>query len=247
MADPNAFEDVLLANLLGGEIQLGHRIGECDFDLLKKTYRDADGLILKADRPIVPLDHCYHERCAVGFTQSEHNGQTWFYVLSLPVAGYLESFRISDLGVGGRWAVYNYDTGVARLVDASSPVKLQREAKHEYFVVAPILGNGMGVIGDTSKFVTMADMRIASVKESGNSLRVGVIASEAEAPIITGYAREQPTTVQQGGGALQELSSLDLLRLAKSGWFWDPQSKLWYVKPDNAGAATVATRTFQIR
>lgn len=246
MADPNAFEDVLLANLLGGEIQLGHRIGECNFALLKHTYRESDGLILKADRPIVPLDRCYHERCGVGYTESDRDGQRWFYVLSLPAAGYLESFRVADLGVGGRWVVYNYDTGVASVVDATNPLKLTREARHEYFVVAPILANGMAVIGDATKFVSMADMRIASVAVEGNSLRVGVVGSETDSPIVTGYAKEQPTAVEQGSSRLQEMSSLDRLRVTKSGWYWDSQTKLWYVKPGFAGAARAEIRFYTI-
>jgi hypothetical protein len=246
MADPNAFEDVLMANLLGGEIQLGHRIGECNFELLKRTYREADGLILKADRPIVPLDRCYQERCGVGFTESDRNGQRWFYVLSLPAAGYLESFKIADLGVGGRWVVYDYDTGVAAVVDATSPRQLQRTARHEYFVAAPVLGNDMAVIGDTTKFVTMADKRIASVEVEGNSLRVGVIASEADNPIISGYAKEPPAAVEEGNNPLQEVSSLNRLKVAKSGWFWDGQTKLWHVRVDATGVTNVETRMFKI-
>ena len=42
IADPNAFEDTLLANLLAGSIQLGHRIGECNLALLRHTYREGD-------------------------------------------------------------------------------------------------------------------------------------------------------------------------------------------------------------
>jgi len=101
VADANAFEDVLLANLLGGEIQLEHKIGECNLDLVRKTYREGDELVLKADHPIRPLDRCYLEGCAVGYTTSQRKGQEWFYVLSLPRAGYLRAFSVSDLGLGG--------------------------------------------------------------------------------------------------------------------------------------------------
>jgi len=246
MADPNAFEDVLMANLAGGEIQLGHRIGECNFALVKRTYREADGLVLKADRPIVPLDRCYLERCAVGYAESDHDDQRWFYVLSLPASGYLDAFRVSDLGAKGRWVVYNHDTGVASVVDAANSLSLKREAKHEYFVAAPLTGNNLAVIGDNSKFVSMADMRIASVRAERDCLSVGVMASETDNPIITGYAEEQPAQVEGENKPLQEVSSLDLLKVAKSGWCWDYQSKLWYVKADFAGVTNIATRTFKI-
>jgi hypothetical protein len=246
VADPNAFEDVLLANLLGGEIQLGHRIGECNFNLVRMTYREGDELILKADHPIVPLDRCYMEGCAVGYSTSERNGQKWFYVLSLPTAGFLRAFSVSDLGVGGQWAVYNFDTRWVSIVDASTLIPLRPEAKHEYEVVAPILANGMAVIGDTEKFVTMADMRIASVEATPQGVRVGVVSNQEWNPVTVGYAGQRPAGVEVGNVKLEEVSSLDRLKAAKSGWFWDYQTKLWHVKVDFAGAANLESRFFSI-
>jgi hypothetical protein len=247
LADPNAFEDVLLANLIGGEIQLGHRIGECDFELVKKTYRGGDELVLKPDRPLVPLDRCYLEGCAAGFTESDHNGKQWFYVVNFPPSARLHGLSVSDLGVGGRWAVYNFDTRAASLLEATTALSLHPTAKHEYFVLAPLFANGMTVIGDTSKFITMADMRIASVGVEGNALRVGVTASEAESPVITGYATAAPAGVDTESAPLEETSSVDTLQAAKSGWYWDDQTKLWYVKLDFAGAKEMTTKSFSIQ
>ena len=209
VADPNAEEDTLIANLLGGEIQLGHRIGECNFDLLAKTYRAGDGLILKSDQPIVPLDRSYIEGGAVGYTQSTISGRSWYYVLSLPSAGYLPEFAPSDLGVDGKWAVYRYETKTVAIRSADSTIKLEKDAKHEYFVLAPVMANGMAVIGDVDKFVTMADMRIAFVEPEGKqALRIGVISNQAENPVVTGYSLARPTWVGSGGKELQEVSSL---------------------------------------
>jgi hypothetical protein len=246
LADANAFEDVLLANLLGGEIQLGHKIGECNFDLVRKTYREGDELVLKADHPIRPLDRCYLEGCAVGYTTSQRNGQKWFYVLSLPRAGYLRAFSVSDLGLGGRWMVYNFDTGQGSIVDSATLIPLRREAKHEYFVVAPLAANGMAIIGDTDKFVTMGEMRVASVEATGEGVRVGVISNQEWNPVTVGYAERRPAGVEVGNTKLEEVVSLDQLKGAKAGWFWDDQTKLWHVKVDFAGAAKMETRGFRI-
>jgi hypothetical protein len=246
IADPNAFEDTLLANLLGGSIQLGHRIGECNFDLLRHTYRDGDGLVLKADRPIVPLDRCYQSGCALGYTQSDLGGKNWYYVLSLPSAGYTPYFTPSDLGADGKVAVYNWDTHTGFLRDADSHIELVPEAKHEYFVVAPIMRNGMTVLGDLSKFVTMADKQIDSVKEDERSLRIGVTASAKHNPIISGYSVARPSKVECGGVQLEALSSLDRLKLAQAGWHWDYQTKLWHVKVDFAGGTNMESRVFSI-
>jgi len=246
MADPNAFEDTLVANLLGGSIQLGHRIGECNFDLLRHTYREGDGLVLKADRPIVPLDRCYQSDCALGYSQSEVAGKSWYYVLSLPSAGYASRFTPQDLGARGKFAVYNWDTHTVFLRDDDSPVALVPEAKHEYFVVAPILRNGMTVLGDLSKFVTMADQQIESLEEDDRSLWVGVTANAKHNPIISGYSAGRPARVEVDGGQLEAQSSLDRLQAAKSGWFWDYQTRLWHVKVDFAGISNMGPMRFRI-
>ncbi len=246
LADSHAEEDVLLANLMGGEIQLGHRIGECNFELLRRTYREGDGLILKPDRPIAPLDRCYREGGVVGYTQSNKTGRSWYYVLSLPTAGYLPEFCPADLGGAGRWAVYNFVTGVISIKDSASPIHLLREARHEYFVVAPLLENGMAVIGDVEKFVTMADMQIASVETARESVRVGVISSQEWNPVMVGYAERRPTGVDDGNRKLEEVSSVDRLKKRNDGWYWDPATGLWHVKVDFAGAIKMEAREFAI-
>jgi hypothetical protein len=246
VADPNAWEDVLIANMMGGEIQLGHRIGECDFDLVRKTYRDGDGLLLKPDRPIVPLDRCYHEGCAAGYTESDKGGRQWFYLVNFPTSGSLSEFKVADLGVRGRWAVYDHDAHTAFLVDADNPIPIKRNSKHELFVIAPVLENGMAVIGDTDKFVSMADMRIPSVEVEGTALRVGVISNSTQNPVVSGYADKQPSGVEADAGGLREMSSLERLKVEKSGWYWDQQTKLWFVKVDFNGAQEMETRTFKI-
>lgn len=246
VSDPNAFEDVLLANLLGGSVQLGHRIGECNFDLLRKTYRDGDELILKADRPIVPIDRCYHSGCALGYTESNLGGKSWYYVLSLPTAGFAGEFMPADLGSTSRSAIYDWDNGSVALRDPKSAIALASEAKHQYFVVAPLLRNGMAVFGDVSKFVSMADKRIASVDENEQSISIGVIADSSTNPIISGYSAEPPGSVSTSGIKLDEVSSLARLRDAKEGWFWDYQDKLWHVKLDFSHSNSYSTRSFQI-
>jgi len=246
IADPNAWEDLLLANLLGGEIQLGHRIGEANFDLIRKTYREGDGLVIKGDHPIAPLDRCYLEECAVGWASSEVDGRRWFYLLSLPYSDYLHALEISDLHVDGRWAVYDYDTHSVAVMDATTSYPLRQTVKHEYLIAAPLLPNGMTVLGDLSKFVTMGNMRIASVKASQRDLEVGVVSSQARSPVIAGYSEQRPASVTVQSRNLVEQSSLERLERASSGWFWDQQTRLWYVKVDFAGEAQMTTLAFTI-
>jgi hypothetical protein len=202
--------------------------------------------VLKPDRPIVPIDRCYQSGCALGYTQSDISEKSWYYVLSLPTAGYTPHFAPSDLGGQGQFAVYNWDTSTVCFRHADSTVALVPEAKHEYFIVAPLFSNGMAILGDLSKFVTMADKRIDFVREEERSLRVGVIANAKHSPIISGYSAARPSKVEGGGVQLEAVSSLDRLKAAQAGWFWDYQTKLWHVKVDFTGAADMETRVFSI-
>lgn len=247
IADPNAFEDTLLSNLMGGSIQLGNRIGEFNFKLLKHTYREGDELILKADRPISPIDRCYQSGCALGYTESDIGGRTWYYVLSLPAAGFTPEFSPADLGSESTSVVYNWDSGAAAIRAAEQSVVLARADKHQYFVVAPLFQNGVAVLGDVSKFVSMADARIASVEPNASGVRVGVIANSANSPIITGYSVQLPASVSLDGNVLARVSSLERLKRAQSGWFWDYQTKLWRVKADFSASTAYMTKTFEIR
>ena len=246
VADPNAYEDVLLANLMGGEIQLGHRIGECDFELVRKTYREGDGLILKPDRPIAPIDRCYFEGGVVGYTESSHNGNIWYYVLSLPPAGYLSEFCPQDLGGKGRWAVFNHDTGEVSIVGAASPIALRRGAKHEYFVLAPLFENEVAVFGDVEKLITMAEKRISAVVALPKGVRVEVVSGQAHSPIVVGYSAGRPSKVEVGEKELNEVSSQKRLRISREGWSWDDETKLWYVKMDFGDVTEMASRSFSI-
>jgi hypothetical protein len=246
MADANAWEDILLANLMGGEIQLGHRIGEANVDLIRKTYRDGDGLVLKPDHPMAPLDRCYIEQCAVAWTSSEIDSKKWIYLLSLPYSGHLDNLSMDDLHLGGHWAVYDYDKRSLSLVDNHTSIPLRQDVKHEYLVAAPILPNGMAVLGDVSKFVTMADERIASVKTSENGVDIGIIANNARSPVIAGYSENRPGNVASGGQNLPEQASLDRLEHSSSGWFWDQQTRLWYVKVDFGTDSQMRTLVFRV-
>jgi hypothetical protein len=246
-ADPNAEEDLLLATLMGGSIQLGHRIGQCDFDLVSRTYREGDGLLLKPDRPIAPLDRSYITGAALGYTQSTIGNHSWYYVLSLPPGGYFPVFTPSDLGISEASISYNYDTGLASIVQPQSPIYLDAVAKHQYFVLAPFV-DGIAVLGDTSKFITMADMRVASVEqEPGKAVVVGVIANQARSPVIAGFDIRHPAEVTSENRKLPEKTSLKALEATPEGWYWDEKTKLWYVKVDFSGETAMQTERFTIR
>jgi hypothetical protein len=71
-----------------------------------------------------------------------------------------------ELGIEGPVVAYDWRTGEARVVDG--PV-LELHAftdlyDHALVVLAPILSNGLALLGETGKFVTMADRRFLDIK-----------------------------------------------------------------------------------
>lgn len=246
LADPNGYEDILLSNLTAGPVELGHRIGESFPELLRKTFREGDGLLLKPDRPITPIDRCYIEGGVIGYTESDICQTKWYYVLSLPSSGFCPEFTCHDLYASGLHVVYNYRTGNAAVRNECEPVRLCREAKHEYFIVAPVLPNGMAVIGDTDKFVTMADKRIDSVTADNCTVSIKVFSNESWNPIITGYSPIIPEIVKCRDNLLEYTYSLELLKRMKSGWTWDSITKLWFVKMDFSDTGEMTSRGFTI-
>jgi hypothetical protein len=143
--------------------------------------------------------------------------------------------------------VFNHQTKAVSILDAASSMALQRGVKHEYFVLAPLFDHEVAVFGDVEKFVTMAEMRIASVEASGEGLRVGVISNQKWNPLTVGYAARCPARVEVEGAALKEASSLERLTAAESGWFWDRLTKLWHVKMDFAGLQEMTTKQFVLK
>ena len=75
---------------------------------------------------------------------------------------------------------------------------------------------------------------------------ISIESDGAKSPIITGYSKTLPSVVRGDHGSLGEVSSLSRLRRLLSGWFWDLETGLWYVKVDFTGAKDMTTKTFTI-
>ena len=75
--------------------------------------------------------------------------------------------------------------------DAAIPVSLGREG-WAFYVLAPVLGSGLAVIGDVTKFVTAGDARI-EVSETSTGVRL-VVKGAGERITVTGWADVAPTS-----------------------------------------------------
>lgn len=88
-----------------------------------------------------------------------------------------------ELGVRGDFVVYDWRTGVVTEPGADGELELPRDDSHygfAYVVLAPVLANGIALIGEPAKFVTMADRRVAGVAVGDSSIEVALRGAPGE-------------------------------------------------------------------
>jgi len=93
-----------------------------------------------------------------------------------------------DLGITDRVLVYDWRTGDARLTRDSFEIPgIEHLYDFGYFVLAPVFGNGLALIGEADKFVTVADKRFVSIDTTADSIAVGLAGVPGEEITLLGY------------------------------------------------------------
>ena len=215
VAGENGEPEALLSALSTGPVALGDRVGRMDPVLAMRTCR-ADGLLVKPHTAVAATDEsllsgpAFNSNLLVAECASEHPAGRWTYVVAMhanpsdePISS---EIRIASLPGGEEYAgtavgragaadivAWDWRNGAAtRLAaDATIPVILNREG-WTFHVLAPILGSGLAVIGDISKFVTAGDARI-EVSETPTGVRL-VVKGAGERITVTGWAQAAPSS-----------------------------------------------------
>jgi len=209
-------EEALISTLSAGVVGPSDKIGRADVRLLNRTCR-SDGLLLKPDRPAFPIDLMYLDtlkpwivetltETGLGPTRfvaafNLHPARTFDFAVSLKEMGFDD----------GNYIIYNWRTGrVLSRRDriAFGPMPLNTGY---YYVLAPVLPNGMALIGETEKFVTVARKRISAASADVAGLKLTVDGVPGERVELLLYA---PAGVKQAGGAEARPAGKNLYRLA---------------------------------
>jgi len=86
-----------------------------------------------------------------------------------------------ELGATGRVVAYDWHAGTAREVEGTLELPpVEHLYGSDYLVLAPILSNGLALIGEPGKFVTLADKRFTAIEVSGDSLEVTLAGAPGE-------------------------------------------------------------------
>jgi hypothetical protein len=194
--------NVLLATLSAGPVGIGDAIGAENKSNLLCAVR-ADGVIVKPDAPMVPLDSAYladaRKQMAplVSGTFTDHGGIRTAYIFAFNrpgTAGGNVEFGPGELGCPGEAYVYDYFSGTGRLLarDAAFSARLAENGS-VFYLVASIGKSGIAFLGDKTKFVGTGKQRVSSLRDNTSGLEVSVVLAANESSVtLHGYAAVAP-------------------------------------------------------
>jgi hypothetical protein len=232
-------DNLLLSTLSAGPVGIGDAIGAVNKANLLQAVR-ADGVIVKPDAPMIPLDSSYladaKNRPAplTASTCTDHDGIKTAYVFAFNRPGTPADqvrFSSAQVGLSGPAYVYDYFSGAGQILadGARFTAPLGGDAS-AYYVVAPVGPSGIAFLGDRNKFVGTGRQRIASLQDQPGKLTVGVLLAQNEPSVVLhGYAAVRPrvTVISGQDDAVQ----------------YDPASHYFTVLVKSAGDAPTADST----
>jgi hypothetical protein len=203
--------NLLLATLSAGPVGIGDPIGTFNSANLRAAAR-ADGILVKPDAPILPIDPIYQTSAAAADAPMIAAASTTFSDLSAHyVFAYTQGknatadFALDDLGISSPVYVYDYFQAAGAVQAPHTRITKPITGDDLYLVLAPIGPSGIAVIGDTSQFVTLGKKRIASLTDDGSvHLTVSFAAGETTRR-IEGYS-PRPVTVTASQGVASQVT-----------------------------------------
>jgi hypothetical protein len=202
-------DNMILAALSAGMIGVGDAIDSTNKVNVSRAIR-ADGVIVKPDAPIVPLDTTFVNAASgldtpdVAATFSDFGGMRATYVWAFNAgSNQTATFTPASFGYGGPVFVFNWFTGVGKVIDAADAYTENlapgAEGSRSYYVVVPVGPSGIALVGDTGKYVPLGKKRVTSLADDG-TLRVGLAFANGEGPVtLRGYAPTPPTATASSG------------------------------------------------
>jgi len=221
-AERCGMQEAMISNLSGGMVGVGDFIGRAKPDILLRTCRD-DGLLLKPDKPAVPIDAMFfeHQRPYIVNTYSDRGELgRWTYLGAFHIARDHPDRTIADeifvlvtyfrdlnrmfvwprevtdwhldlpgdLGINENVVAYNWRTGEAREVEGEFDLPVAPGCyDYTYLVLAPIFDNGLALIGESEKFVTLADRRFTGIEMSEDGVLVTLAGVPGETVTVKAY------------------------------------------------------------
>jgi hypothetical protein len=204
--------NLLLSTLSASMVGVGDALGEFDRANLLRVVR-ADGVIVKPDDPIAPLDSTYVEQAKdlqtpiIAAARTRHEGATTSYVFAFGRTGEARTARFSPVALGydGPVYAYNYFAQTGTHLRPSEALEFAVPDGGTYWIVVPVGRSGVGFLGDADKFVSNGRSRVARIRDSG-ALTARIAFSAGESRLrLHGFSLARPE-VRAAGGAIESLA-----------------------------------------
>jgi len=218
--DPNVVLGTLVSVLSTGPVGFSDAIGHTDATLVMSTC-NADGLLLKPDKPATPIDSTLvqfgsgqPEFIQLWDTFSDFSGTRWHYILAANIS---QSYQVhpSDIGLEGSnyvldffgsFSVSPFDNAHPLVVPAAVSTNPTVPIPFNYYIIAPVLSNGWSALGEVAKFVPMSKQRVSSISVAQTSLSVVLSGASGEqltfaAVSPQGSIIQTPCTLSSAGTA----------------------------------------------
>jgi len=221
---PDSLANLLLATLSGGMVGLSDSLGvlrrggaEVRADL-RHVVR-GDGVLVKPDAPIVPIDAVYQADAGggdgpmVAATDTDHGAglkSAYVFAYSRPRLDRPATVSLSaaQVGFSGEGRVYVYDgvTGRGSVQAARTPIRLvlHRGPPYHgaYITIVPVGASGIAFLGDTGLFASLGRQRIPALSDDGHATHATIRFAPEEGPIdLAFYARSAPAVRATAGTA----------------------------------------------
>jgi len=191
-------KNLLLSTLSAGPVGVGDPIGALNANNLLLAVR-VDGIIVKPDLPLVPLDQTIINDSAgithpmVASTSTNFGAITAHYVAGYNRTSDLKlAFSPSALGMTQPAYIYNYFTKAGKIVQPQDTFSDTIANGIAYYIVMPVGPSGMAFLGDTGHYVSLGKKRITALTDNG-SIAVSVAFASAESGrSVFGYSPSKP-------------------------------------------------------
>lgn len=200
--------NILLATLSAGMVGIGDAIGDENVRNILRSVR-ADGVIVKPDVPLVPIDRSYLDDLEgkgirIATTYSDHGtsfrtSYVFAYSDSPDCKGI--GVPVTEIGIKKKMFLYDYFAGTGKIVQPEDSVILNfAQDSGCYLILSPIGRNGIAFIGDPEKFVMCGKKRISQLVETKGVLRATILMAKGEQSVtVCGYAPKMPQFLIHGG------------------------------------------------
>jgi hypothetical protein len=225
----NEIPNVILSTLSAGPVGVGDALGETNAHNLAAAIR-ADGLIVKADSSLLPIDSMYVSDAMnesgpmVASSESVFGNQRALYVFAYPRTGSEEgvSVPLSSLQISGPVFAYDWVTQTGELLPDGGSLRMKFADGWDYQILSPVNRKGLALLGDTDKIVSLGKQRIAALEDHGSLMATIRFAHGEDLLTVSGYASQLPKFKTLQG------------KLVNTAY--DPQTKIFRVQIAPAGS-----------